>query len=99
MILMIQKNRVTSGTLFSIVRPSDGAGAVMEFAFMAVHGGAPALRLPDRGQLEHEASARASDRDDVAPPPTGEPPRRGQAQPGAIARRARAANAGLEGAV
>src|SRR4051794_35575031 len=98
MILMIQKNRVTSGTLFNIVRPRDGAGAAKEFALMAVHGGEATLRLSDRRQLEHEAAARAGERHHLAAAGARQAAREREAEAGAAGRRG-AADPGLERAV
>src|SRR5881394_3330167 len=86
MILMIQKNRVTSGTLFSIVRASDRAGCGMAVVVMRRRVGDRTLRLPDCRQHQDEAAARTVADDDVAAAAAGEPARQRQAEPGGAAR-------------
>src|SRR4051794_2203376 len=90
MILMTQKNKVTSGTLFNISRPRPRRGwpAVTVGLFMPAMVRAGGLRVPERlgaerGQLEHEAAARPGARDDVAPARARQTARQREPEPGA----------------
>src|SRR4051812_12708563 len=92
MILMIQKNRVTSGTLFSIVRAREVWRCVVVIAVMDPRVRDRTLQLPDcmrglvldavdRGQDEHEAAAGATADDDVAAAGARQAPRERKPQP------------------
>src|SRR5690348_8756385 len=97
MILMTQKKSVTSGTLLSIVRPSESAGRRGAVLVMGRSVGIPTLRLPDcrdRGQLEHQPAARAGPGGHVAAAGARQPAGQRQAEAGAVA--AGAPHAGLE---
>src|SRR4051794_25504464 len=106
MILNSQKNNVTSGTLFSILRPSEGARTAEVVVVMAGSMWPPALRLPDwseerwpeGGQLEHEPAAISRLEDDVTTTRPREPACERQAEPraGAVAG---SAHAGVEDAL
>src|SRR4051794_38636083 len=102
---MIQKNTVTSGTLFRSVRPREGCGCGWVSEVMAVRVRPRTLRLPDRrvrlrgpnhGEQEREAASRAVSQHDIAAARAGETPCQGQSEPGAAVRRVGAADARFE---
>src|SRR4051812_15804493 len=110
MILMIQKKRVTSGTLLSILRAREGVGRASVIVVMARMVRDRTWRLPDcvrrpvprageRRQDEDETAARPVAEDDVAPAGAREAPGERQPQPRGALRVAGPAHAGIEDAL